>query len=261
VQNSESNSRLKLHTALTPPEEERQQAPQREKSTEKPIEWKVLPHPKAVKKRRTWGKRKSRLKSSKKQPLTVGEKLMRNGAVACALVLTVMALQRIDQPWSRSATQGLQSALSMDLNLDETLGRLKFVKDMMPESVLVFWNAGGKGSLIQPVKGEVSHAFDAQQPWAEYRCQPGAAVYAAAKGKVVSLGQSARGDWILMLQHEDGLQSVYGYLSRVLVENGQELPAGAQLGVAGEDENARLYFELRENGVSVDPTERMGSGT
>ena len=40
----------------------------------------------------------------------------------------------------------------MDLNLDESLGKLQFVKDMMPESVLVFWNAGGQGSMIQPVK-------------------------------------------------------------------------------------------------------------
>mgnify|MGYP000002860009 CR=1 FL=1 len=255
-----SNSRLKLHTALIPPESEQKAEPKSEASGS--VEWKVLPHPKAAKRRRAWKTKAFRRAAGarKKTPLTLGEKLMRNGAVACALVLTVMALQRIDQPWSRSATQGLQSVLTMDLNLDESLGKLQFVKDMMPESVLVFWNAGGQGSMIQPVKGSLSHAFDEQQPWTEYQCEAGAAVYAAAKGEVVSVGQSARGDWILMLQHEDGLQSVYGYLGQVLVEKGQELPAGAQLGVAGDEENARLYFELRENGVSVDPAERMGSG-
>lgn len=192
--------------------------------------------------------------SDKQQkPMTATQKLLRNTAVACALLLTVMALQNINQPWTRSATETIKQAVTMRIDLDESLGRLNFVRGLVPEAALVFWNMGSS-NVQTPVNGTVAHEYSQMQPWVEFVCSPQEPVLAAQAGTVSAVGQGAAGDWTLMLEHEDGVQTVYAYMAQVLVKPGQQLTKGEQLGLTQDQEASRLYFEMRKDGVAQDPS-------
>ena len=118
--------------------------------------------------KRSRGRFKSRRRSAKPR-LTFGERLLRNSAIACALLLALLAARNIDTPWTRAAVEGVERALTMKINLDESLGSLSFVRDLMPESMLVFFDLSGKSELAQPVEGTLEKRFDEQQPWGGIR--------------------------------------------------------------------------------------------
>lgn len=197
-------------------------------------------------------KRPASRRVREKPRLTFGERLIRNSAVACALLLTLMAVRNMDAPWSNRVTQSIRSAISMRIDWDETIGRLSFVRALMPDTALVFLNMGEQESLCAPVEGTLTHAFSEEQPYLEYACDAETPVCAAQAGTVSAVGCGASGDYIVLLEHEEG-ESVYGYLSCAGVEVGQQVEKGAELGKSGE----RLYFEWREEGKSVNPEARL----
>ncbi len=261
------NSRLKIHTNTRPtepmPTERLSAVQESDESTEREQNVPLQPSAEESERMRAQVRRERqrtrsrRTRSREEQPLTTGEKLLRNTAVACALLLTVMALKNVDQPWSRQATEGIRQAMTMRVNWDETLGKLSFVRAIVPDTALVFLNMGESGTLICPVGGEVSHAFVEQQPWVEYRCEAGEAVCAAADGTVTAAGQGAGGDWIVLIDHSDDMQTVYGYLASAYVKAGDTVEKGQQIGATANQADSRFYFELREDGKSTDPTLRM----
>ena len=188
----------------------------------------------------------------KRPTMTVMDKLMRNSAVACALLLMVLALQNANQPWTRDATQTLKQALTMRIDLDESLGRLNFVRGLVPDTALVFWDM--KGNQLQPpADGAVVHEYSGIQPWIEFACTPQQRVGAAQTGTVAAVMQNAEGDWTVLIDHADGVQTVYAYLAQALTRPGDAVERGAQIGVTADAEGSRLYFELRKHGVPQDP--------
>lgn len=246
------SSKVTIHTSIIP---EAPAQPQREK-----VYWRVLPHPKAEKRGSILHlekKAKQRAKQPKKS-LSPSEKLLRNAAVACSLLLVVMALSNINQPWTQQATEGIRKAVTMRIDLDESLGRLSFVRQLMPDTALVFWNMG-EGEFKQPVNGQLTHAYSQEQPWLLYQCSGQQPVYAVKDGQVSAVGQGAEGDWTLMIDHENGEQTVYAYMNQAIAKVGQDVKAGAQIGVTAESADSRLYFELRKNGKSEDPTGRLAA--
>lgn len=89
----------------------------------------------------------------------------------------------------------------------------------------------------------------------------GAPVVAAASGQVVLATYS---DWGLgyhvILQHDDGTQTVYAHMSEIYVTLGQYVnqgePVGA-IGCTGWCTGPHLHFEIRINGISVDPLDYL----
>ena len=119
------NSRLKIHTRAAQPAPE---APQKEA--------KAAP--------RTRVKRPAR-RARPKLTLTTGEKLIRNTAIAGAVFLCVLAVRNIDQPWSNTAISGIRQAMTMRVDWDESIGRLSFVRALVPERRLMGRFRGKEG--------------------------------------------------------------------------------------------------------------------
>ena len=179
------------------------------------------------------------------------ERLFRNTTVACALLLTVIALRNIDTPFTRSVTEALTSAISMDVNLEDTLGKLSFVERLMPESALVFLNMESVQSVSLPVSGQILHEYTDSQPWTEYLTEDASCVYALKDGTVSACAESTEGDWTVLVTHSDGTQAVYAYLAEVGLAPGDQVERGKSIGVTGTGENAHLYFEYR---VDMEPS-------
>ena len=181
---------------------------------------------------------------------------MRNSAIACALLLALLAARNIDTPWTRAAVEGVERALTMKIDLDESLGSLSFVRDLMPESMLVFFDLSGKSELAQPVEGTLEKHFDEQQPWVEFACEPDAEVMAAEAGTVVATTQLSGGGWGVMIEHDNGLESVCAYLLEPSVHAGERVERGQ--GIA-RSEAGRVYFEVRREGEIIDPSPLIGA--
>jgi hypothetical protein len=184
-----------------------------------------------------------------KSKLSFGEKLLRNTAIACALLLSILAVRNIDQPWSNAAVDGIEAALTMRIDLDQSLGRLSFVRSIMPESSLVFLGISGS-TPAAPVTGSIQHAFTEAQPWTTYLCDSSTEVRAAMAGTVSAVAQLQSGDWAVLVDHGNGIETMYAYLAQPEVESGQAVTRGGRIGTLNGD---KLYYEMRKDGASVDP--------
>ena len=233
-QKGESNSARPIHAQKDAPD------------SAQPIYWKCLPHP--------LQRRGLRRAGSPRPKLSAGDRMLRNTAVACALLLGVLALGNIRQPWAMRASETVQRALTMHIDLDSSIGRLSFVRDWMPESALVFFNLDGGAELAAPVSGELRHAYSDDQPWLLFACPEDSPVCAAADGTVTAVSELSGGSTGVLIDHGEGMETVYAYLSSASVQPGDAVSRGQALGQSA----AQLYFELRQSESAVDPTERMG---
>ena len=221
--------KLSIHTARNP-ESEQEAAPMRRS--------------------RAGNRRRSRLRAG----LSFQERLLRNRFLACAVLLGILALGNLQQPWARKAADGIEQALTMKIDLDESLGQLSFVRNLMPESALVFFNLSGEHELLLPTQGDLTHAYSDAQPWLMFDATPGSAVCAVAGGSVSAVSALSDGSYGVLIDHGEGRESVTACLASTSVQTGDRVQQGDAIGTAGGE----LYFELRQGGESADPTEAMG---
>jgi murein DD-endopeptidase MepM/ murein hydrolase activator NlpD len=85
----------------------------------------------------------------------------------------------------------------------------------------------------------------------------GTGVRAAAAGTVIFAGEEKEqfGN-LVVLDHGNGWNTAYGFLSKITVKKGARIAPGERLGLVGNSGKARgseLHFEVRQDGVPVDP--------
>jgi murein DD-endopeptidase MepM/ murein hydrolase activator NlpD len=85
----------------------------------------------------------------------------------------------------------------------------------------------------------------------------GDSIYSAFDG-IVRLREFERAGYghYLVLRHANGLETLYGHLSRPLVQVGQEVKAGELIGLGGSTGRStgpHLHFEVRYMGNAIDP--------
>ena len=185
--------------------------------------------------------------------LSSGDRLLRNSAIACAVLLGILALGNIKQPWAEKAAQSVRQALSMHIDLDDSIGELTFVKQLMPESALVFLNVSGTSDFASPTDAALRHPWSNLQPWLMYEAG-NSPVYAVGAGTVTAISPLSDGRSGVLVDHGQGLETLYAGLDEVAVQSGDEVGRGQRLGASVDG----LYFELRQDGESVDPAARLG---
>lgn len=122
-----------------------------------------------------------------------------------------------------------------------------------------FEGAYGSGAFIWPAG---NHVLSGNDFWdghlaIDIAAGEGAPIYAADSGVVVFAGWSTGGYGnMVMIDHGNGYQTVYGHLSSVKVGCGQSVSAGSIIGFSGSTGNstgAHLHFEVRYQGGFVSP--------
>jgi len=164
-----------------------------------------------------------------------------------------------------------QMQAAADISGLETEVRAKMAK--MDESKLQFNDKG----MIWPVsKNYISSYFhDPEYPFryifehpaVDIRAGQGTPIRAAASGYVARAKDSGMGYNYIMIVHGNGLSTVYGHVSRLnckedeLVMQGQVIGlSGGMPGTAGAGRlttGPHLHFEVRLNGIPVDPLEYL----
>lgn len=186
-------------------------------------------------------------------------RLKREALVACSLLMCAVSLKVMPFPWAQRATEAMSGAVNMSVDLDKTLGQLRFVKQVIPDSVMVFWNGGSGSEYSAPFSGNITHSYSESQPWLEYAGQ-NQAVKSARAGEVIQIEQGASGDWAVRIRHDGDIETVYAFLSDVSVNVGDSVAAAQEIGRAEGTNGARIYFEMRSGGKPVDPSPYLGIG-
>jgi septal ring factor EnvC (AmiA/AmiB activator) len=177
-----------------------------------------------------------------------------------------------DRTSERAALVELEKAARA---LEETLARLGAEPSRAAPSPGAGF-AGQKGRLAAPVPAAVSQAFgrvvDAEFGTETFRsgvvfeAPLGTAVRAVAPASVRFAGWFRGYGRMVILDHGDRYFTVSGHLGELVVDVGDEVAAGEQIGTVGDTGSlagARLYFEIRQGSQPLDPADWLaaaGSG-
>lgn len=121
---------------------------------------------------------------------------------------------------------------------------------------------GKAGSLPWPVKGAISQQFGARQGGGMtasgviIQAPTGSAVKAVADGQVIYADWLKGYGWVTVVDHGNGLMSLYGNNQSLLKTPGEVVKSGdtlALVGQSGGQNDAGLYFEIRQKGSAVNP--------
>lgn len=88
-------------------------------------------------------------------------------------------------------------------------------------------------------------------------------IHAVAAGRVVRAGDEGAYGRTVIIDHGDGIATLYAHASRIRVDEGDEVQQDQVIAEVGRTGNARgthLHFEVRRNGRPVDPLPLLRSG-
>jgi murein DD-endopeptidase MepM/ murein hydrolase activator NlpD len=115
-----------------------------------------------------------------------------------------------------------------------------------------------------PAEGTITTPFTSYHHGLDIGMLRSLDVRAAAPGKVVSVGYATGFEGygnIVLVQVTSDVVTLYAHLSSMKVHAGQTVTRGEVLGIAGCTgycSGTHLHFEVRENGVAVDPRKFLG---
>ncbi|MGI6168181.1 MAG: peptidoglycan DD-metalloendopeptidase family protein [Christensenellales bacterium] len=176
--------------------------------------------------------------------------LIIKACVCAALCLAAFLVHLSDTAAAQSISRGIRSVLTYNIDLDETLGKLKFVDNFIPGVQEVFTE---KSSLIQPVLGSVSEGFSQNGRGILFVGTEQSKVVASADGYVSQMGEDERYGRFVAIKHGAGVETFYYGLETVEIKEGKIVSRGQTLGAG----TAQVFFEVRQDHVAVDPVGYM----
>jgi murein DD-endopeptidase MepM/ murein hydrolase activator NlpD len=135
----------------------------------------------------------------------------------------------------------------------------KFSESFKEDSVTIYLTDGEDNCFVMPFKGNLTSLFG----WRKYRphygtdidLETGDSVVACFDGMVrVAKYYRGYGNCVIV-RHNNGLETVYGHMSKLLVESGQLVTAGTLIGLGGNTGHSygsHLHFEIRYLGQALD---------
>lgn len=121
-------------------------------------------------------------------------------------------------------------------------------------SVPKHWPLDERGYLT---RGQVpTGSPDEAHPGIDVAVPVGVLVRASGGGTVLQAGEDKEYGLFVLLQHPNGYQTMYGHLARIVVAQGQQVGGGDVLGRSGNTGRSsapHLHFEIRHDGVAIDP--------
>jgi murein DD-endopeptidase MepM/ murein hydrolase activator NlpD len=119
--------------------------------------------------------------------------------------------------------------------------------------------SSGSG-LAWPLSGPITSPFGPRwgsfHPGIDIGVPTGTPIHAAAAGTVVWCGWMSGYGNLVMIDHHNGLATLYGHQSRIAASCGEEVTTGELIGYVGCTgfcTGPHLHFEVRLNGTPVDP--------
>jgi septal ring factor EnvC (AmiA/AmiB activator) len=123
-----------------------------------------------------------------------------------------------------------------------------------------------RGRLEWPVRGEVTAPFgkfkhpefaaEVFRNGIDIDAPIGEEIKAVEKGRIVYAERFSGYGKMIIVDHGERYFTIYGYLAEIFKKTGNEVRRGEVIGTVGESDlvrGAKLYFEMRKDGRSLDP--------
>jgi murein DD-endopeptidase MepM/ murein hydrolase activator NlpD len=159
-------------------------------------------------------------------------------------------------PQQRSSVNGHHTAEQLEKTLGALRSELEGLIASIPSSLPANGRvSSGVGPRLSPWTGKVEfHAgLDIPNPI-------GTPVYAPADGVVEFVGESNGNGRTVILGHVQGITTLYAHLSKAHVKEGERVRKGQQIanvGSTGNSTSPHLHYEVRVNGVPIDPRRHL----
>lgn len=116
---------------------------------------------------------------------------------------------------------------------------------------------------VKPVTGNITSRYgqvesirDHAHTGLDIAAPAGTDIKAAADGEITFAGMQGGYGNLVIVTHENGIQTYYGHCSKIYASVGEKVEAGdviAAVGSTGNSTGNHLHFEIRYNGIAVDP--------
>ncbi len=174
----------------------------------------------------------------------------------------VLSTEKSTTVASRVGARATGGPVALDTRLERLMERVRVLRE--PESVAAKELAVSTGLIDGDVALSSSYGLR-RDPftgrWQRHNgvdlaASAGSAVFPAKAGSVVSSGWEGGYGRMVVIRHDDGLETRYAHLSKSLVKAGDTVEAGqpiAEVGSTGRSTGPHLHFEVRRNGRAIDP--------
>ncbi|MFQ6014100.1 MAG: peptidoglycan DD-metalloendopeptidase family protein [Anaerolineae bacterium] len=112
-----------------------------------------------------------------------------------------------------------------------------------------------------PISGRITRGYGPDHHALDIGAPYGSPVYAARDGRVIHTGWARTGyGYMVILDHGNGLQSLYSHLKGTWVVVGQWVARGqiiGEVGSTGKSSGPHVHFEIRQDRTRVDPTDYL----
>ena len=135
-------------------------------------------------------------------------------------------------------------------------------KPAQPGSNITSLPVYSKEDFIWPVKGRVVSSFGEKtgptpNKGVDIRARAGTVVVASRSGRVIFSEDKVRGfGKTVIIDHGDGIQTVYSHNSEILVKIGEDVKQGhpvSKVGSGGRENSPYLHFEIRKRHKPQNP--------
>lgn len=118
-------------------------------------------------------------------------------------------------------------------------------------------------NLIRPISGSITSRFGAKSSirvsdhtGLDIAAPRGTVIKAAASGTITFSGRKGSYGYLIVIQHENGVETYYGHCSKLYYSAGTYVEQGqgiAEVGSTGNSTGNHLHLEIRINGVAYNP--------
>lgn len=188
------------------------------------------------------------------------------------VVIPVAVTTQIDEEWAQEGTQedvALVETVAAEEEAVPAIVYNEYTGEPLPEETTMNWynlSILGVEETVSPVMAQMSsgygwriHPVDGDEKFhygVDLAVDTGTLVGAFADGVVDYIGESDTYGMYLQIDHGGGVTTFYAHCSELLVQAGQSVTAGETVALSGATGNvtgAHLHFEIRVDGIYVNP--------
>ena len=159
-------------------------------------------------------------------------------------------------------SEPIKCEISKDESVTKTKDKIQTPSTVSQENKLPATKIISIRPFITPVKGDIVNRYTQNKGsnnnnGVDYETLPLETVRAVSNGTIVLISDIVGGNGkIILIRHQEDLITIYGRLTNVVVQKGQEVEQGHKIGEVIADtktDNGLMHFEVRKGMKSIDP--------
>ncbi|MDP5272733.1 M23 family metallopeptidase [Chengkuizengella axinellae] len=195
--------------------------------------------------------------------------IMTTVSISFVLFMMVWLLFQLNTPWAEKGKLLITHAMNeTTIDNNVVVSAYNRLFDGFPSFIPTFSNDNGLNTAEKvnspiknihfPADGEIISTFDTTKSGVTIKTKKDEPIIALDTGRVVSVENTEFTGLTVVIQHENKLQSIYGYVTSTSIQENDWVEGGDQIGIVSElknDDAGILYFALRKDEQYIDPAE------